>query len=483
MVPRPHLIGELSAATAPLVVLSAPPGAGKTLTVRQWLETDPRPAAWLQLDAGDNDPVTLLHYVARALLTLSPLDPKVLAWLELHEPPVRDVILPELVKAASLAPPFVLVLDDAHAVQNPQCWRVVEALGEASVGRLVAGHLQPQRSSAAFKPSALAGQVVGLRVRRSRLRSRRGRSPARPARPRARRAHGGRPSRGHGRMGGGGVSRRARPGAPATCPRQTLPSGDRRQIADYLTAEVLAGQPPDVVRFLTRTSIVPQLCPDLCVELTGRDDSAQLLEAIEHENLFLSPLDDRREWYRYHHLFRELLEVELRRREPHVLPELHRRAAAWFEAADHVTDAVDHLISAGDVQDAADLAARRWWPFYLSGRVWTARQWVDMFEVDQIADHEQLRVAAAWVFAFTGEASRARGLLAGFEPSAPIPQPYEHATSSHSSVAMLRALLAGEGGLQMRRDARLAVGLEGEGSGPWRSLRLPAARGRRDGVR
>jgi LuxR family maltose regulon positive regulatory protein len=93
-----------------------------------------------------------------------------------------------------------------------------------------------------------------------------------------------------------------------------------------------------------------------------------------------------------------------------------------------------------------------------------------MFDVEQITGHEQLRVAAAWVLAFTGEAGRARGLLAGFEPSAPIPLPYEHATSSHSSVAMLRALLAGEGGLQMRRDARLAVGLEGEGSGPWRSL-------------
>ena len=107
---------------------------------------------------------------------------------------------------------------------------------------------------------------------------------------------------------------------------QPLPSGDRRQIADYLTAEVLAGQSSDMVRFLTRTSLVPQLCPELCMELTGRDDSARLLEVIEGENLFLSPLDDRREWYRYHHLFRELLEAELRRREPHILPELHRRA-------------------------------------------------------------------------------------------------------------------------------------------------------------
>ena len=120
--------------------------------------------------------------------------------------------------------------------------------------------------------------------------------------------------------------------------------------------------------------------------------------------------------------------------------------------------------------DAADLVARQWWPCYLTGRVWTARQWVDMFEVDQILGHEQLRVAAAWVLTFTGEANTARGLLAGFEPSAPIPPPYEHTLSSHSSVAALRTLLAGEGGSQMLRDARLAVELEGAGSGPWRSF-------------
>jgi LuxR family maltose regulon positive regulatory protein len=469
MVARPHLVERLSTAATPLVVLSAPAGSGKTLTVRQWLQTDPRPVVWLRLDAGDNDPVTLLQYVARALLTLSPLDPTVLAWLELREPPVRNVILPELVRAASLAPPFALVLDDAHTLQNPQCWRLVEALLEAlspgsslvicgrrapplpvsrlrsqdrvsdygfpdlafdrhEVARLLQAHgVEYGEDSVDDLLSATEGWAAAVYLAVLAWRS-------------------------------GDLSARA------------LPSGDRRQIADYLTAEVLAGQSPEMVRFMTRTSLVPQLCPELCMELTGRDDSARLLEAIEGENLFLSPLDDRREWYRYHHLFRELLEAELRRREPHVLPELHRRAAAWFEAADIVADAVDHLLRAGDVADAADLAARRWWPYYLTGRVWTARQWVDMFEVDQILDHEQLRLAAAWVLAFTGEADTSRGLLAGFEPSSPIPPAYEHTLSSRSSVAALRTLLAGDGSSQMLRDARLAVELEGGGSGPWRSF-------------
>jgi LuxR family maltose regulon positive regulatory protein len=469
MVPRPHLVEALSTVATPLVVLSAPAGSGKTLAVRQWLETDSRPAVWLQLDAGDNDPVTLLQYVARALLTLSPLDPKVLTWLALPEPPVRNVILPELMKAASLAPPFALVLDDAHTVRNPQCWRVVEALGEGlSAGStmvicgrndplLAASRLRLQDRLSDYRFDELAfdrGEVARLLD-----------------------LHGldcDEHTAGdlHSATEGwaAGVYLAVLAWRSGDRSRQPMPSGDRSQIADYLTAEVLAGQPPDMVRFLTRTSIVSQICPGLCMELTGREDSARLLEAVERENLFLAPLDDRREWYRYHHLFRELLEVELGRREPHILQELHRRAAAWFEAADHIADAIEHLIRAGDMTGAADLVARHWWPFYLSGRVWTARHWVDMFDVDQIAGHEQLRVAAAWVFAFTGEAGKARGLLAGFEPSAPIPPSHEHTVSPHSSVAMLRALLADEGGAQMRRDARLAARIEGAGSGAWRSL-------------
>ncbi len=469
MVARPHLVERLSTAATPLVVLSAPAGSGKTLTVRQWLQTDPRPVVWLRLDAGDNDPVTLLQYVARALLTLSPLDPTVLAWLELREPPVRNVILPELVMAASLAPPFALVLDDAQNLQNPQCWGLVEALLEAlspgsslvicgrSAPPLPVSRLRSQErvsdygfSDLAFDRHEVAGLLQSHGVECGEdsvddlLSATEGWAAAVYLAVLAWRS--------------GDLS--ARP----------LPSGDRRQIADYLTAEVLAGQSPEMVQFLTRTSLVPQLCPELCMELTGRDDSARLLEAIEDENLFLSPLDDRREWYRYHHLFRELLEAELRRREPHILPELHRRAAAWFEAADHIGDAVDHLIRAGDLADASDLVARQWWPCYLTGRVWTARHWVDLFAVDQILGHEQLRVAAAWVLTLTGEANTARGLLAGFEPSAATPPPYEHTLSPHSSVAALRALLAGDGGSQMLRDARLAVELEGAGSGPWRSF-------------
>ena len=263
MVARPHLVERLSTAATPLVVLSAPAGSGKTLTVRQWLQTDPRPVVWLRLDAGDNDPVTLLQYVARALLTLSPLDPTVLAWLELREPPVRNVILPELGRAASLAPPFALVLDDAHTLQNPQCWRLVEALLEAlSPGSslVICGRSDPplpvsrlrsqdRVSDYGFRDLAFDRHEVARLLQ----------------------AHGvecGEDSVDDLLSATEGWAAAVylavlawRSGDLSVRP---LPSGDRRQIADYLTAEVLAGQSPDMVRFLTRTSLVPQLCPELC---------------------------------------------------------------------------------------------------------------------------------------------------------------------------------------------------------------------------
>ena len=156
-----------------LVVFSAPAGAGKTSVIREWLEKDGRPWAWLHLDHGDNDPVVLLEYLARALLRVSPLDPQVLGWLELPEPPVRRVILPALVDAASAAPAFVLVLDDAHAVRDHRCWQILAALSEAVAAEssLVISsrsdpplHFSRLRSQGALAEYRLPGS--GLRPRR-----------------------------------------------------------------------------------------------------------------------------------------------------------------------------------------------------------------------------------------------------------------------------------------------------------------------------
>ena len=470
-VPRARLVEMLLTGTAPLVVFSAPAGSGKTLTVRQWLESDDRVSAWLQLDAGDNDPVTLLQYVARVLIHVSPLDPVVLSWLALPEPPVQKAILPALVAAASVAPPFIMILDDAQVVGDARCWRLLWAIIEGlSAGStvVVCGRSDPPLPLSRLRSQALLAeyrfpQLAFDRGETSRLLALHGVTVDTAAVDDLLTATEGWPA---------GVYLAVLAWKTGARSVPTLaPTGDRREIADYLASEVLAEQSEEVVRFLTRTSVVWRLCPELCAVLTGRDDSALMLQAIERDNLFLMPLDGCREWYRYHHLFSEWLQVELRRHEPHLIPDLHRRAAAWFERDDLVADAVHHWLSAGDVQRAGDLVAARWVAHFLTGRVWTARHWVAMFTPDQVRSHAPLRVAAAWLSCFTGDANVARGLLLGLESSELDGPSPDGAASVRSSATIARSLLAGEGPFQMREDARLAARLEKEaGAGPWHGL-------------
>ena len=251
------------------------------------------------------------------------------------------------------------------------------------------------------------------------------------------------------------------------------PSPASRTAAGHRTAARRSWRtcPPETVEFLTRTSIAFRLSPGLCNELTGRDDGGWTLAAIQRDNLFLMPLDDDGGQYRYHPVFEGLLRAELERREPAALPGLHLRAAHWFEQEDRVREALRHFFAAGEVAPAADLVTRRWWSRYLTGRVWTARRWVDMFSGDQLEDSPALTVRAAWIFALTERPDLARSLLTGFDPSALDGLPVvDRAASSRSSFSLIRALLAADGPFQMREDAREAVGLEGASPGPWPAL-------------
>ena len=137
-------------------------------------------------------------------------------------------------------------------------------------------------------------------------------------------------------------------------------AGDNRHIVDYLMAEVLDGQPPQLRSFLLRTSVLGRLSGALCDAMLQTSGSASVLEKIERENLFLVPLDMSRHWYRYHQLFGELLRTELRRSEPDLVADLHRRAATWFETEGLIDEALRHLIAAGDIARSADLIAADW---------------------------------------------------------------------------------------------------------------------------
>ena len=174
-------------------------------------------------------------------------------------------------------------------------------------------------------------------------------------------------------------------------------AGDNRHVVDYLSAEVLDGQPSDLRAFLLRTSVLETLSGPLCDAVLQTSASAAILDQIERQNLFLVPLDSSRRRYRYHHLFRELLRSELHRTEPGIVPALHHRAAAWFGAVGSTDEAVHHLAAAADVAGAAELIAASWGPEFDQGRLFTVSGWLDLLPAQTVTADARLCVARAWI--------------------------------------------------------------------------------------
>jgi LuxR family transcriptional regulator, maltose regulon positive regulatory protein len=185
-------------------------------------------------------------------------------------------------------------------------------------------------------------------------------------------------------------------------------TGDDRFLADYLDAELLAHLPAERVRLLTRTAVLERMCGPLCDATLDTSGSDRVLAELEESNLLLVPLDRRREWYRYHHLFRELLLTELQHREPELVPGLHARAARWCEANGLEEVAVDHAQAAGDADRVAQLVATLVFQTYNSGRVETIQRWLGWFEERGLVErYPTLAVAGAWFQTLVGRPAAA----------------------------------------------------------------------------
>ena len=413
------------------------------------------------LDAEDNDPVALLEYLARALLDLTPLDPAVLGWLELPDPPVRRVVVPAIVSAAGGAPAFVLVLDDAHLLRDERCWRILAAVAEgmsAGSSVVIGSRSDPPLPLGKLRTQGLLAEY---RLARPGVRPRRDAGGPRAARRERRRPLAGPRVRGQRGMAGRRVPRRAL-GPRRQVPRPSIAEGrrtGRRRLPDGRGAERAAGgrdRPSDAHRG-GRPDLPRALRRAHRAQPTARTSSS----GSSTRTCSCCRWTSDRVWYRCHHLLRELLLSELERRGPDLVPELHHRAAIWFRDAGQPGECLHHLLAAGEIEEAAGVVAAEWWPHYLGGRVWTARQWLDLFTVEQVREHLGLRLAGAWVYAFTGEPDMARGLVGGLDPSSLDGLATGDETRSpRSSLLMIRALLAADGPCRMREDAREAVRLE-----------------------
>ncbi|HJZ00862.1 MAG TPA: AAA family ATPase, partial [Streptosporangiaceae bacterium] len=356
-VARPRLARALGGG---LVLVCAPAGFGKTALVADWLRSCGRPVAWLSLDVGDNDPVRFWRHVVAALDRARPGIGERVAPLPGPLPSSFEGLVTVLINelaALSGENEIVLVLDDYHLVDARQVHVSLAFLLE---------HLPPGLhlvlASRSDPPLPLArlrarGQLAELRTGDLRFTAEEGaallRESAGGALPGA--AVAALVARTEGWAAGLQLAALSLRGRSDIAGFVAAFSGSHRFILDYLTEEVLDGQPEQVREFLLETSVLERLSGGLCDAVTGRDDGQAMLEQVEQAGLFLMPLDEVRGWWRYHRLFADLLRARLQQQRPGRVAVLHRAAAAWYEEHGLADDAVGHALGAGDTAWAARL--------------------------------------------------------------------------------------------------------------------------------
>src|SRR5215475_14241761 len=444
----------------PIVSVVAPPGYGKTTLLSQWAEANGQAFAWVSVDEADNDPKVLLSYVAEALDAVEPLDGRVFDALASPSSSVSGSVVPRLSSAfSSMASPVVLVLDDVHLLRNREGQAALSVLADhvpagsrlalsgrvappLRIGRLRAEgrllEIGPSDLSLTREEAAALLRNAGLSLGEADVAELYRRTEGWPAGLYLAALYlkeGGSPS-----------------GAAASF------AGDDRFVSEYVESEFLARISRPQRTFLTRTAVLERMSGPLCEAVLDQPGSAATLAALAQSNMLLVPLDRRGEWYRYHHLFRDMLLAELERHEPGLIPALRRRAAHWCLRNGLLEEALEYSMAAGDVEAAARLVERLLLPTYRQARRTTVLRWVRWLE-DRggIDGHPLLTALAAVLFAVLGrpvDADRWAEAVDRWQDDDAV-GPRDPAADAWA--ALLRALLCRHGPGQMIADADEAM--------------------------
>ncbi|MGK5111383.1 MULTISPECIES: LuxR C-terminal-related transcriptional regulator [unclassified Geodermatophilus] len=362
VVSRPGLTGRLGGgADAALTLVSAPAGFGKTTLLTDWLATAPaerRSVAWVSLDERDNDPALFWTYVLAALEAAVPgVAARARALLQSSRPPIESVLATLLNDLDGIPDDVVLVLDDYHVIDAPEVQEGMAHLLEhlpPQVQLVIASRVDPALPLARWR-----GRGRLVEVRAADLRFTAGEAAAYLNGAMGLQLTAADVAALEDRTEGwiaalqlAALSMQGRDDVPAFIAGF---AGDDRYIVDYLVEEVLQRQPEQVRGFLLQTSVLSRLTGALCDAVTGRGGGKAMLEALDRDNLFLVPLDDRRRWYRYHHLFADVLRARLLDEQPAEVAHLHRRAGDWYEENGERSEAIHHALAAEDFPRAADL--------------------------------------------------------------------------------------------------------------------------------
>jgi len=407
IVARPQLLDRLNdSLSGKLTLISAPAGFGKTTLLADWLMRLPQKdmqtpcVIWLSLDEQDDDPARFFTYFFGAVSSILPVfSETAITMLQSQEDLTHVNLMTTFINEIGLSgEQVVYVLDDYHIIHDETIHNAIAFLLEHTPANL---HLViTSRSDPPFSLARLRARAEMIEIGASDLRFKSDeiatffRSAASYDLPH------------HdihileteteGWIAGLQLAALSMQGRNRVDEAARSLGGSRRYIAEYMIEEVLEQQPPEVQTFLLHTSILDRLNYALCDQVMGRDDSRAMLDRIESANLFLFTLDDEGYWYRYHHLFAEVLRMHLHHTEPDKVPELHRRASTWYAEQGEIDRAIKHLLAAGDVLPAAELIEARAGDWLMRGQIRTVRNWLTAMPHDLRTSRVRLLLTELW---------------------------------------------------------------------------------------
>ena len=423
LVLRPRLIQKLNQGMeCGLVLVSAPAGYGKSTLLSAWLNRVDSPTAWLSLDDRDNDPSRFLSYLAAAFRSIDPsIDADFISPLGLNPQPEIETFLTPLINHLTQKEiPICLILDDYHVIQNQTVHQAVSFLLEhrpSPLHLVIATRADPPLPLAKLRARSemlelrmadlrfttqeaadFLNHTMGLKV-----------TPEDVARI---------TKRTEGWIAGLQIAALSMQKTDDISGFITSITGTHHYIFDYLLEEILGKQPPEIHRFLLYTSILEQLTSSLCDALLEGDEesvntrpSAVILEELEHDNLFIIPMDHEHRWYRYHPLFAELLRGYLLKKDPNQIPILHTRASVWFEKQSLIPDAIRHSFSAIDKERSVRLISTNVFALLEQNELNSVARQLDYLTSEKSLARPWLLIGRAWLAAYTGQLSTVEPIL------------------------------------------------------------------------
>ena len=416
LVPRPRLIEKLNAGLdGKLNLVSAPAGFGKTTLVSAWVGQTEMPVAWVSLDEQDNDLTRFLTFFIAALQTVQTgYGELALGLLQSSQPPPAETILTGLInELTEVTSSIAMVIDDYQVITNHAIHESVAFLLDhlpAQIHLNFSSRIDPpwplarlrarreltelRANDLRFIPdeaTTFLNDVMGLELSKDDVTIME--------------------SRTEGWIVGLQMAALSMQGQKDKSGFIRAFTGSHRFILDYLVEEILNQQPPTIQEFLLKTSILERLSASLCDTVTGGDESQRILTRLEKANLFLVPLDDERRWYRYHHLFADLLHSRLEQTQPDLVPALHHRASDWYEHRGLTAEAVNHMLAAGDTEQVARLVEGNALTMMDRGELTTLAGWLGALPDEAVRSRPWLCVAYAWVLAYTGQVNAVESLL------------------------------------------------------------------------